>query len=158
MALTNAEKQARWREKHIGRRRNADRVATLLVRTNWPDGHVEEIAAALHPFFTTHGIAVLRRALKPMTREDNEAAIKEMLREERAQWRKEHPGQRITDAAVVEWRRERNRAAMKEEAEDWERDHPGQRYPDHHGGLSDREYTDLQRWERQRERRRRVTA
>jgi hypothetical protein len=52
MALTNAEKQARWREKHIRRRRDADRVATLLVRTNWPDGHVEEIAGALRPFST----------------------------------------------------------------------------------------------------------
>jgi hypothetical protein len=73
MALTNAEKQARWREKHIARRRNADRVATLLVRTKWPDGHVAEIAAALRPFFRPTEIAKLRRALKPVTNQQMEA-------------------------------------------------------------------------------------
>jgi hypothetical protein len=31
MALTNAEKQARWRERHVEKRRDARRNTTLLL-------------------------------------------------------------------------------------------------------------------------------
>jgi hypothetical protein len=157
MALTNAEKQARWREKHIGRRRDADRVATLLVRTNWPDGHVEEIAGALRAFFNTEAeIAALRRALKPMTEKETNAMFAESSRQDRAAWRKAHPGKRVTNKAVHEWRVQRNRAeteaADKARIEDWERDHPGQKYDEHFPTRNQRELTDYYRWERQRER------
>ena len=97
MTLTNAEKQARWREKHIQRRRDADRVATLLVRAKWPSGHVEEIAASLRPFFTTAGIAALRRALKPPNGEEMKAKAAEHFRQWRALWLKEHPGKTAGD-------------------------------------------------------------
>ena len=129
------------------------RVANLLVRSKWPPGHVEEIAAALRPFFKTAEIAALRRALKPTTPKQMDAIIKEGWREERAQWRKEHPGRRITDKAVVEWRKERNRAALRAEEEDWERDHPGRRFFDAYENEHDqRGVTDFERWERQRAR------
>ena len=100
MTLTNAEKQARWREKHIQRRREADRVATLLVRTKWPSGHVEEIAASLRPFFTTAGIAALRRALKPPkppNGEEMKTKTAEHFRQWRTLWLKEHPGKTAAD-------------------------------------------------------------
>ena len=49
---------------------------------------------------------------------------------------------------------ERNRAYWKlwyeAERRDWERDHPGQDYPEFECGLSDREYTDFERWRRLR--------
>ena len=37
MALTNAEKQRAWRERHIIKRRDAQRVANLLMRVRVTD-------------------------------------------------------------------------------------------------------------------------
>jgi len=37
MVLSNAEKQARWRERHIARRRDAQRIVNLLVRKHLTD-------------------------------------------------------------------------------------------------------------------------
>jgi hypothetical protein len=151
MAMTNAEKQARWREKHIQRRRYADRVATLLVRTNWPEGHVEEIAAALRDFFSTAGIAALRKALKPMTEKETEAFFAGGYRRDRALWIKEHPGKKFSTRKLLEWRGSKAKQEFAAERAEWEHDHPGQEYsfPKH----DQRKFTDLERWERQRERR-----
>jgi hypothetical protein len=38
MALTNAEKQRRWRTTHAGRRRTAARITTMLMRRSHSDG------------------------------------------------------------------------------------------------------------------------
>lgn len=38
MALTNAEKQARWRQHHVERRRAVARIATLLMRRSHTTG------------------------------------------------------------------------------------------------------------------------
>jgi hypothetical protein len=64
--LTNAETQARWRERHIEKRRRADRVANLLVRVKWPKGAVEELAEELNTFLTREGNRALRRRLKEL--------------------------------------------------------------------------------------------
>jgi len=74
MALTNAEKQARWRERHIGKRRSAQRVANILVRQKWPDETVKELAVLLGQFLTRHGARTLRQELRmlkePTPKED----------------------------------------------------------------------------------------
>jgi hypothetical protein len=43
MALTNAEKQARWRKRHADRRRDVARIATMLTRRRHPEGRTDEI-------------------------------------------------------------------------------------------------------------------
>jgi hypothetical protein len=43
MALTNAEKQARWRKRHADRRRDVARIATMLMRRRHPEGRTDEI-------------------------------------------------------------------------------------------------------------------
>jgi hypothetical protein len=49
MALTNAQNQARWRERNIEKR--AQRIANRLVRKIETVKHVEEIAELLASFF-----------------------------------------------------------------------------------------------------------
>jgi hypothetical protein len=160
--LTNAETQARWRERHIEKRRRADRVANLLVRVKWPKGAVEELADLLSSFLTQEGIRALRRALKPATKEDNAASLRGIDKQWRDLWLRDHPGRTAADynrllrdnnSEVMEWRRAWNERAHAATKAAWERDHPGEIYPEHQCGLSDREYTDLARWRRQRERR-----
>jgi hypothetical protein len=67
MALSNSEKQARWRERHIVKRRKAQRIFNLLVRNDLTQDHIDEIARLLRMMLNTRGIADLRRALKPIT-------------------------------------------------------------------------------------------
>jgi hypothetical protein len=43
MALTNIEKQARWRERHADRRHAVARIATMLTRQRFSDGITHEI-------------------------------------------------------------------------------------------------------------------
>lgn len=42
MALTNAEKQARYGERHIGKRRNAQRIVNLLLRKHLTPEHTAQ--------------------------------------------------------------------------------------------------------------------
>jgi hypothetical protein len=42
MAMNNAEKQARWRQRHADQRRGVARVANLLLRQSHSDGEVIE--------------------------------------------------------------------------------------------------------------------
>jgi hypothetical protein len=156
MALTN---KARWRERHLVRRRDAQRVANLLTRKNWPDGHVEEIAAALQGFFSTAGIAQLRRALKPKTSDEMKAKNRELQARWQALWLKDHPGKtaadyrRLSSEEEWEWRGAKSRAWIAAEDADYARDHSGQKMPEHECNLTDREWSDLTRWRRQRDRR-----
>ena len=55
MALTNAQNQARWRERNIEKRRRAQRIANRLVRKIETVKHVEEIAELLASFFDREG-------------------------------------------------------------------------------------------------------
>jgi hypothetical protein len=54
---------------------------------------------------------------------------------------------------VWAWRRAKGAAVIEAERQAYELEHPGRHYPEHECGLSDREYTDLERWRRQRRRR-----
>jgi hypothetical protein len=163
MALSNAEKQARWRERHIKRRRDAQHVANLLTRRHWPDGDVEEIASALRVLLTSTGIAALRKALRNPTPGERKARHNEAIRQERAAWLQEHPGKTAKNykqamaTEVFEWRRTKAKGEVAAEQQAWKQDHPGKKFPEHECGLSDREYTDLQRWRRERQRKRRHT-
>jgi hypothetical protein len=42
MALTNAEKQARWRKRHVERRRRAAKLVSLLMRRSHSTGYTIE--------------------------------------------------------------------------------------------------------------------
>jgi hypothetical protein len=155
MVLTNAEKQARWRERHIRKRREAQLIVNLLVRKRLTDADIGEIAGLLSGFFNRYGVTVLRRALKPLTPKQMAAHNREHAKRLRDQWLREHPGRTVTeynrllgnyDSEVGDW------LAIEAEKQAFERDHPGQVYPEHQCGLSGREYTDLQRWRRKRSR------
>jgi hypothetical protein len=161
MALTNAEKQARWRERHISKRRDAQRIVNLLVRKTVADQHVEQVAGLLKTLLNKSGVRILRRALKETTPKKMDAFHRESERRFREEWLREHPGHtaaeynrllRKVDSEVWEWRRAKGRAANEAEARAWERDHPGQEYPEYECSLTDREYADLARWRRQRQR------
>ena len=134
MAMTNAEKQARWRERHIAKRRNAQRIANLLMRKRYTDEHIKEVAGLLNTFFNRNGARILRRHLR---------AISDPPTSDKA--KREH------NARVYEQLRVASEV-MKGEQEAWERDHPGQKFPEYECGLTDRESTDLERWRRRRER------
>jgi hypothetical protein len=127
MALTNAENQARWRERHIRERRYAQRLANLLMRKRRTEETIEDIAVVLNLVFNRRDITTLRRKLKDLT------------------------GQQAPDWAKRDLPLIYELLATEREA--WERDHPGEDYPEHPCGLSDRESTDLTRWKRQRQRR-----
>jgi hypothetical protein len=107
-------------------------------------------------------IAALRRALKPPTKEEVLARQWEDEKQIRAWWLREHPGRtraeydrlmRDETSEVWEWRKVKGAAWIEAERQAFEADHPGQQYPEHECGLTDREYTDLERWRRKRARR-----
>ena len=152
MTLNNREKQQRWRERHIARRRTAQRIAGLLVRQTWSDEHFGELGSLLQSLMNRTEIAALRRALRPKTNAEmtainhaNEVAVRDL-------WLREHPGrtakeyERLIDSEVREWRRAKGKAGIESEQQAWEADHPGKKYPEHECSLTDREYTDLARW------------
>jgi hypothetical protein len=161
MALSNREKQQRWRERHIAQRRSAQRVASLLMRRRWENEHFKELAGELRAIMNTAAIVALRRALKPIGDEEMAAINRDMEKQSQALWLREHPGRTAAEyrrllrndaSEVWNWRRAKNKATIAAEQAAWERDHPGEEYPEHECGLSDRAYTDLWRWRRQRQR------
>ena len=152
MALTNAEKQARWRERYAMKRYAVQRISKAILRRQWNDDTIAELASALRQVLTTSGIAALRRALKPETMKEGLAREKEALRRELALWRREHPGKTAED--YWEWRKANGKADNLAERQAWERDHPGEQYPEHLCGLSDADYVRYQRWRKGRRPRR----
>jgi len=172
MALSNAEKQRAWRERHIRKRRDAQRIAHLLVRQQWPDVHIAKIATLLNEFFSRHGMRELRRELRRLsepTEKEKQAQVEASAAYWHQQevwwqdaWLREHPGRTRTeynrslrhqDGGVWQWRRAKGHAAIEAERRAWEADHPGEEWQEHQCAMSDREYTDYARWERQRARR-----
>src|SRR5262245_37990763 len=167
MALSNAEKQARWREKHIAKRRDAQRIVNLLVRKQLTDDHVKQIAALLDLLLNNRElIRSLRRELRRLSETGDQEAHNAAFWDEqeklwRALWLREHPGRTAAeyrrllhddDGEVWQWRRAKGHALIEAERRDWERDHPGQPWQEHQCGMTDREYTDYSRWLRQRQR------
>jgi hypothetical protein len=64
MALSNAEKQARWRERHAYKRRKAQRLANLLMGKNHSDDRVAEMAAVLNSLLSGESLRILRWELR----------------------------------------------------------------------------------------------
>jgi len=162
----NREAQARWRERHIAKRRAAQRIVNILVRKTLTDEHVEQVAGLLSTFLNWHGGRVLRRRLKTLTepsekdKKADAANWREQLKRERDVWLREHPGMtakdywRSLDTEVIEWRKAKYETYDAAEQQAWERDHPGRQMPVENCGISGRDATDLDRWRRQRARRR----
>jgi hypothetical protein len=164
----NREAQARWRERHIGRRRTVQRIANILQRRRWDDEHFETLGDLLRSLMNREALRSLRRALRDQKYADEEmdAIWREREKNTRAWWLSEHPGRtaaeynrllRDQDSEVWDWRRSKGAAEIAAEREAWERDHPGKQYPEHLCGLSDREYSDYERWRRKQERKSRRT-
>jgi hypothetical protein len=119
MALTNTERQARWRERHIRERRLAQRLVNLLVRQRRDEEHIEEIAVILNQFLGGWGKETLRRKLLDLTKVNP------------PEWGKRNLALEVALHAT--------------ERKAWKHDHPGVEYPEHECGLTDRQYTDLER-------------
>jgi hypothetical protein len=133
-----------------------------LLRRTWTDEHYKEIDGLLRGIVNREDIRPLRRALREPTREETQAIWQAGEKWYRDLWLREHSGRTRKEydrmlgddkSEVWEWRRAKGAAAIAERA-DWERDHPGEVWPEHLCALSDREYSDYGRWERQRKRRR----
>jgi hypothetical protein len=141
MVLTNAEKQARWRERHIGKRRDTQRIVNLLVLKHLTDDHVQDIADLLVMFLNRQRVRILRRRLQEQTETPTPEQIVVHNRKTLGD-----------DFSEEAWERRQARGRARNEAEKvaWERDHPGQRFPEHGCNLTPREATDLARWRRQR--------
>ena len=56
MALTNAEKQARGRERHAMKRYAVQRISKAILRRQWSDDTIPELASALRSVLNTAGI------------------------------------------------------------------------------------------------------
>ena len=68
MAMTNAQYQARWRDKHIENLREAKRVANLLARRGGllTAADIEELGGLLCAWLDREGARILRRTLKKL--------------------------------------------------------------------------------------------
>jgi hypothetical protein len=137
MVLTNAEKQARWRERHISKRRAAQRIVNLLVLKHLTDDQVDDVADLLFTFLNRQGVRALRQRLRELT---------EMPPKKIAAHNRRMLGDDFSDEAGKRRKAGRNKA----EKLAWERDHPGQHFPEHGYKLTPREATDLARWRRRR--------
>jgi hypothetical protein len=152
MPLTNAEKQRRYRERHIKKRRDAQRIVNLLMRKQMTDEHITQVAALLNSFFNREGVRTLRRDLQrfgdPGPKDKKEMRLQAWEEEKavRAEWKRAHPGRTLAEydrlvrdgnSEVWEWRRATGRAMIAAERAAWERDHPGEEWPEHLCGLSD---------------------
>ena len=110
-AFTNAEKQARWRERHVWKRYAVQQVSKVLLREQGTDQTIKELANALRGVLNLSSIAALRRALKPTTMKEDLAAQTETFRLWQALWLREHPGKtakdyrRLINTDVEKWQR-----------------------------------------------------
>jgi len=153
MALSNAEKQARWREKHAANRDVVRRVTAILLRQTLSEADVTKLGHILRSVLNSHGVRWLRKALKPTTPKEMEAIHKKALREEQALWLRDHPGKtakdfrRLSYEEIAQWRKPWSEAYLAAERQAWERDHPVEQYPEHLCSLSDANYVRYRRWE-----------
>src|SRR5262249_61578907 len=89
--------QARWRERHAMKRFAAQQISNAILRRQWTDETIAELASALTSVLNSAGIVALRRALKPKTPEKIAALQKETFRQEQALLLREHPRQTPQD-------------------------------------------------------------
>jgi len=155
----NSDKQARWRERHIIKRRYAQRIVNILVRQSLTEDHIKQVARLLTEFLNREGVRTLRRALKPITNAENAARHRAAEKMVRDLWLREHPGRTAAGCRRLyrteemwEWGRAKGQASTAAERAAWERDHPGKEWPEHPCGLTDRESTDYERWLRKYQR------
>jgi hypothetical protein len=129
------------------------RIASILLRRTWREEHLETLGGLLQGMMNREAVRLLRRALRPRTDEEMKVIHRRREAEWRDWWLREHPGRTRAEydrglgddaSEVWEWRRTKGQAANRAEAEAWE---------EHLCGLTDREYTDYARWQRQRQRR-----
>ena len=171
MALTNAEKQARGA--------SATSSSSAVPPSVWPAcwcasawmtsrSSRSPICSAASLIARVRGCCAAGsknsqrtgRALRMTARRNKKARDDE--RGVRDWWLREHPGRTRAeynrllrdDSEVWEWRRAKGRAIIEAERKAWERDHPGEQWQEHQCGMSDREYSDYQRWPRQYNKRR----
>src|SRR4029453_17727132 len=83
--------QARWRERHAMKRFAAQQISNAILRRQWTDETIAELASALTSVLNSAGIVALRRALKPKTPKEIAAIQKETFRQEQALWLRETP-------------------------------------------------------------------
>jgi hypothetical protein len=105
------------------------RISKAILRRQWSDGTIPELASALRSVLNTAG------ALKPTTPKEMKAIHKEAFRQKQVEWLREHPGKtakdfrRLSTEDLMAWRAPKNRAYLAAERQAWERDHPGEQYP-----------------------------
>jgi hypothetical protein len=149
-------------ERPIRQRRAAQQVANVLTRQSCTEDHIGEIADLQRSIFNKRSIATLRRKLEPISDAENDAETRRNEERWPKLWLQDHPGRtaadydRLPDDELWEWRRAKGRASNAAEKRAWQRDHPGKEWSELLCGLSDREYTDYERWKRQYERKRRA--
>ena len=68
MVLTNAEKQARYRESHAKQLTAARKVSALLMRQSFTASHMRRLARLLRQVLSERDLAELHRQLEPRRR------------------------------------------------------------------------------------------
>jgi hypothetical protein len=125
MALSNAEKQARWRKRHADRRRKVTRITGLLMRQRLTNEHIAELAQCILLVVKRRRGKALHRelsvALQFMTQmAEDHAKHVEQERCRRDDWLAAHPGMTVKDfrwlrtTAVFKWLIAREDARRKD--------------------------------------------
>jgi hypothetical protein len=132
MALTNAEKQRRWRAAHADRRRKVQRIATLLMRSRvtgrvhkvavgWYETNIDEhffqlADATIDVLGTEKAISQLKSALWYFLAQRQSARRNRNWHERsgRERWLRDHP-----DKTVKDYRRWRHTEQQNEQAVAW---------------------------------------
>ena len=79
LRLRNRGAQARWRERHIAKRRTVQRVANILLRQRLTDEHFAELGVLLRALFNMEAIRALRRELRDLTDKDMKALRRKQM-------------------------------------------------------------------------------
>jgi hypothetical protein len=151
MAFTNAEKQARWRERLRKQAHVLDGTPTKIA---------DAILCALGADRTRAVIKALEKRLRnglPHAKAadlSNQSHLRKNERQWRAMWKAEgrsladyQAGLKDSNSEVWDWRRARGQAMVKAEREAWLRDHPGDPLPEHLCSLTGAKAREYDRWQ-----------
>src|SRR6476660_8942824 len=150
MAFTNAEKQARWRER-------LHKQAQVLDGT--PTKIADAILCALGAGRTRAVIRALEKRLRnrPLAKAADfrsESYVRENERLFREAWEAEgrsladyHAGMKDNSSEVWDWRRAKGKALVEAERKAWLRDHPDNPLPEHLCSLSPAKGREYDRWQ-----------
>jgi hypothetical protein len=148
MALTNAEKQQRFRARNVVvLSDDVEAIAAKLVRLE--RRKLRTLVARINSHL---------KATRGMKADGavNDARLRENERLWRQRWLKEHPGRTAADYSaglkdhdgeIWQWRRATGQAAVAAERAAWLRDHPGNPLPEHLCTLSDAEGAAYDAWQ-----------